>query len=551
MLKAITIQDVVLIERLSIDFEAGLGALTGETGAGKSILLDSLGLALGARADSGLVRKGAEQATVSAVFEVSGDHPAFDILRDAAMDFEGEDLILRRSITKDGRSRAYINDQPVTAGLLKQVGMSLVEIHGQFDTQGLLDSATHRQLLDDYAGIGGDITALYEDWQQKREELESLKEVAVKSREQEEYLRQAVEDLDALSPQAGEEESLSALRASLMHREQVMEALNSAYNVLNGEHDPVRTAWSTLERVADKLGGQGGEAISALDRASAEVQEALAAIAALSSDLEHSEHDLESIDDRLFALRGQARKHGCTVDELAAVREKLAQSLNMIEHEDEVIAAKMKEVETAFNRYKKEAQDISAARKKAAAKLDELVARELPPLKLEKARFVTQVDPLEESQWGPHGMDQVRFLVATNPGAEPGPLHKIASGGEMARFMLALKVVMAEVGAAGTLVFDEVDSGIGGATAAAVGDRLAQLAKLRQVLVVTHSPQVAASAAHHWIVQKSGAQELKTSVVRLPEFGARREEIARMLSGASITDEARAAADKLLEGRAA
>ncbi len=551
MLSALSIQNIVLIDQLNIEFEKGLCALTGETGAGKSILLDSLGLALGARADSGLVRKGVAQASVSAMFDVSPAHPVFEILKGADVNAEGGEIILRRSLTSDGRSKAYINDQPVSAGLMKEAGAALVEIHGQFDTQGLLDASTHRQMLDDYARAGDTVGELYAQWKTRAAELEELQASAARSRDQEEYLRQSLEDLDGLSPETGEEETLASLRESLMHREQILEALNGAYHALSGESDPVRTAWGLLERVSDKIGAAAEEALGALDRASAEMQEALGAISRLSGDLEHSEHDLESIDDRLFALRAQARKHHCAVDELAALREKLAAELNMIEHGEEVIAEKMREVEKARKTYTEEARKLSAVRVKAAEKLDALVAKELPPLKLEKARFVTSVSELPESEWGEHGIDQVRFLVATNPGAEPGPLNKIASGGEMARFMLALKVVMAEVGAAGTLVFDEVDSGIGGATAAAVGDRLAALAGSRQVLVVTHSPQVAASAAHHWIVKKDGAQELTTNVVRLPEEAARREEIARMLSGASVTDEARAAADKLLEGRAA
>ena len=551
MLSALSIQNVVLIDQLNIEFENGLCALTGETGAGKSILLDSLGLALGARADSGLVRKGAAQASVSAMFDVSHAHPVFEILRAADVSAEGGEVILRRSLTSDGRSKAYINDQPVSAALMKEAGAALVEIHGQFDTQGLLDASTHRQMLDDYAGLGDTVGALYARWKALEEELENLRSSAARSREQEEYLCQSLEDLDGLSPEAGEEETLAHLRESLMHREKVLEALNGAYHALSGENDPVRTAWGLLERVSDKIGAAAEEALGALDRASAEIQEAMGAISRLSGDLEHSEHDLESIDDRLFALRAQARKHHCAVDELPALREKLAAELNMIEHGEEVIAEKMREAEKARKAYDEEARKLSAARAQAAEKLDVLVAKELPPLKLEKARFVTAVSELPEPEWGPHGIDQVRFLVATNPGAEPGPLHKIASGGEMARFMLALKVVMAEVGTACTLVFDEVDSGIGGATAAAVGERLAALAKGRQVLVVTHSPQVAACAAHHWIVKKDGTQELTTNVIRLPEDAARREEIARMLSGASVTDEARAAADKLLEGRAA
>jgi DNA repair protein RecN (Recombination protein N) len=337
-----------------------------------------------------------------------------------------------------------------------------------------------------------------------------------------------------------------------MHREQVLEALNTAYHTLNGDNDPVREAWSTLSRVADKIGEGADEAIGALDRATTEIAEAVNAIQTLSSDLEHSEHNLETIDDRLHALRTQARKHDCSVDELADIRERLAEQLNAIEHADDLLEEAAKAAQTAKDAYFKKAQEVSLQRKTAAEKLDALVAQELAPLKLERAKFVTDLAPLDEAEWTKHGIDRVRFLVATNPGSDPGPLNKIASGGEMSRFMLALKVVMAEVGEAGTLIFDEVDAGIGGSTADAVGERLAALAKSKQVLVVTHSPQVAARASHHYIVSKQGDETVTTTVTHLNEDQKRREEIARMLAGAEITTEARAAADKLLEtGKAA
>jgi DNA repair protein RecN (Recombination protein N) len=550
MLVSLSIQNVVLIDRLNIAFESGLCALTGETGAGKSILLDALGLALGGRSESGLVRRGADQAGVTAVFEAGKKHPSHKILEGAGLEFDST-LILRRAIGADGRSKAYINDQPVSVGLLREIGDTLVEIHGQFETQGLLNPATHGQLLDDYAGIGLQCAACWAAWQDCAQALETLRTETEKSRAEEGYLRQAIEDLDALDPKPGEEEQLSGLRERLMHREQVLEGLNAAYEGLSGENDPLAKTWAALERIAGKM-GEGAQAImTALDRAHAEIQEAVAGIHALSADLQESEHDLESIDDRLFALRAQARKHGCDVDALASTRENLAQRLNMIEHGDEALAVKIRETEKARKSFIEAAEQARAARKKAAEKLDRLVGRELPPLKLDKARFVTEVEAVGESEWGPHGMDRVRFLVSTNPGSAPGPINKIASGGEMARFMLALKVVMAEIGSAGSLVFDEVDAGIGGATADAVGERLARLAKTRQVLVVTHSPQVAARASHHYIVKKEGVKEVKTNVVQLESGQARREEIARMLAGATITEEARAAAMKLLESNAA
>lgn len=548
MLTSLSIQNVVLIDQLNIEFRAGLCALTGETGAGKSILLDSLGLALGARSESGLLRKGTDQAQVTAAFDIAPTHSARALLKDASiMVDDSEDLILRRTLGADGRTKAFINDQPVSVALLKQTGEALLEIHGQFDTQGLLNPATHREMLDEYAGLKDTVSKAWDDWKTARGTLEDLKNASQASKEEEAFLRTSLEDLDALDPKSGEEEQLAALRETLMHREQVMEALNTAYTALNGENDPVRSAWAALDKVSAKIGEAANAALSALDRAASEVQEAISEIQSLSADLENSEHDLASIDDRLHELRTQARKHNCAPDALPDKREELAAKLNAIEHADDAVEEAMKKETAAKTVYIVEAEKAHETRIKAGQKLDKLVAAELPPLKLDKARFVTNIEKAEETEWGPHGFDRVRFLVATNPGAEPGPLNKIASGGEMSRFMLALKVVMAEVGTAESLIFDEVDAGIGGSTADAVGERLAKLAAGKQVMVVTHAPQVAARASHHWIVVKDGKDDLKTSVVPLQPGQQRREEIARMLAGATITEEARAAADKLLE----
>ena len=553
MLTALRIQNVVIIEKLDIEFKAGLCALTGETGAGKSILLDSLGLTLGKRAESSLVRKGADQAIVSAVFEIEdASHPAYAFLQENALDIEDGAIYLRRALGADGRSKAFINDQPVSAGTLKSLGELLLEIHGQFDTQGLLDPKTHLAMLDEYAGLKQ--KGLKTVWQALRaaqDEYQRLKSMAENARVEEEYLRGSLEDLDALGPEEGEEEKLSALRERLMNRESVLEALNAAYHALTAEDDPLRAASGVLSRISHKLGEEAERILGPLDRASVEIEEAINAIQSVSSDLEESEYNLETVDERLFALRSQARKHNCSVDELPAIREKLAEDLNAIEHADENLEAAIKAVDKARTEYLRVAKDVSEARKKFAKELDALVAKELPPLKMERARFETQVEPLPEDEWGVNGMDRVRFLVATNPGAEAGPLNKIASGGEMSRFMLALKVVMAAVGSVPSLIFDEVDAGIGGSTADAVGERLARLAAERQVLVVTHSPQVAARANHHYIVSKAGEKNVTTSVEHLPDREARAEEIARMLAGASVTDEARAAAGKLLEASAA
>ena len=556
MLTRLNIRDVVLIESLSLSFVNGLCCLTGETGAGKSILLDSLGLALGGRAEARLVRAGCDKAQVTAEFELPPEHPAFEFLKQQDIDLD-DTLIIRRSLGSDGRSKAFINDQAISIGLLAQLGAHLAEIHGQFETQGLLNPATHRMHLDAYAqceDLIKDTACFYEDWRTTETALSEAQETAEQARAEEEFLRDSVQDLDALDIQENEEEELTALRTRLMNREQVMEALNTAYHALNGEQDPVAAAARALDRIADKAGEAVTPAIEALHRATSEVQEALSQIEACSNDLAEGGPSLQEIDDRLFALKAQARKHQCTIEELPAKRDELAGQLTLIESTDDILSDLIKKTNEARKHYVACAEDLSQRRKQAAEKLDKGVAQELPPLKMEKARFVTEITPLQEENWGPGGIDQVRFLVATNPGNAPGPLGKIASGGELSRFMLALKVILTETGSVATIIFDEVDSGIGGATADAVGERLARLSAHpgRQVLVVTHSPQVAARAAAHYIVRKEGnADQVTTQVHALEDEQSRREEIARMLAGAEITDAARQAADSLLENRAA
>lgn len=546
MLTHLRIEDVVLIERLEVAFRPGLCALTGETGAGKSILLDSLGLALGARAETGLIRRGAEQAAVSAVFEIAPAHPARAILEEAGMEIEGDELILRRVVALGGKSRAFLNDRPVSLNLLRAVGQTLVEIHGQFDNHGLLNPQTHRAMLDEYAGLNADTENSWKTWRAEQDALEEMKTLVARAQTEENFLRTALDDLDALEPRTGEEGTLGMLRERLMHREQVLEALNAAYNLLNAEEDPVRRAWSLLDRVSARAGGEVTAARDALDRALAEIQDATATIRDTSEELQDAGHDLATIDERLFALRAQARKHDCQPDDLPKVRDDIARKLALIADGSEGLAAQEKKVQTARAEYIKQAEKTSAIRARAAEKLDKLVQGELAPLKLEKARFATQIEKLPEPEWGPSGFDRVTFLVATNPGAQPGPLHKIASGGEMSRFMLALKVVIAQAGSTHSFIFDEVDTGIGGGTADAVGERLARLAREKQVLVVTHAPQIAARAAHHWVVEKTGDDRVATTISPLETRAQRAEEIARMLAGSVITPEARAAAESLL-----
>lgn len=553
MLLSLTIRNVVLIEALEIRFHAGFCALTGETGAGKSILLDSLGLALGGRAESGLVRKGADQASVSAEFHIDDDHPVHALLREQGLESDRA-LILRRVLGADGRSRAFINDQPVSVSLLRAAGDLLVEVHSQFETHGLLDAKTHRGLLDDYAGVAAGVRALsglWDSWKTAERKLHEAIETAAKAKSDEEYLRHAVEELESLNPLAGEEDQLLTQREALKAKDHVRQALGEAWELISGEAGAeilVSRATRALERIADKAGIDTGPAIDALDRAGAELQAAVSVVQAEMQRLDDGGMTLEQIEDRLYTLRDMARKHRVHVVDLPRTLQEFSEKLSFITNTDAAIAALKKESAAGRKAYIDAAKEIGAARTAAAEKLDRAVAGELPPLKLDKARFVTAVQTAEdEALWGPEGMERVQFLVATNPGAEPEPLGKIASGGEMSRFMLAIKVVMAALGAAPALVFDEVDSGIGGSTADAVGERLARLSRSKQILVVTHAPQVAARANHHYIVMKGGDRDVRTTVIPLDQLDARRDEIARMISGATITTEARAAARRLLE----
>jgi DNA repair protein RecN (Recombination protein N) len=550
MLLGLSIRDVVLIDRLDIGFHPGLSVLTGETGAGKSILLDSLGLALGARSESGLVRHGASQLSVSAEFSLPVDHPAIQILADQAIE-AAQDLVLRRVVTADGRSRAFVNDQPISIGLLRRLGDSLVEIHGQFESHGLLDTGTHRTVLDAFGGLdGAEVRRGWNDWQEAAQARRDAEAVLAKAQKEEDFLRHAVEELTVLDPKPGEEETLAERRAIMMHGEKLLEGMNAAQQLLSHKGDVeanIRAAQRALERVSDKAEGRLDPVIAALDRAALEASEAQNLLEKVSSTIDLDPSALEKVEERLFALRSLARKHGIAVDALPALRDRLSAELKAIDAGGDGLARLAAAEQSAKRTYHDHARALSRLRAKAAERLDAAVAYELPPLKLDKATFRTRIDVLDETSWGETGMDRIAFEVATNPGVAPGPLAKIASGGELSRFMLALKVVLARTTPVPTLVFDEVDSGIGGAVAAAVGERLARLAGDLQVLVVTHSPQVAAKGTHHWHVAK-GSDGADGTVTRIAVLSSdeRREEIARMLSGAEITDQARAAADSLL-----
>jgi DNA repair protein RecN (Recombination protein N) len=555
MLRSLAIRDVVLIHRLQLEFTPGLCALTGETGAGKSILLDSLGLALGNRADSGLLRPGAEQAKVAAAFDISESHPVRAVLDEHDVEIDDDQLVMRRVLSKDGRSRAYVNDQPVSVTLLRRLADHLVEIQGQFEQRGLLNQANHRGLLDAYAGLqdrARQVAQRYEAWRQALESYQSAQAELEQARQDEAYLRHEVDELDQLQPAAGEEQQLSEQRNRLMNAEKLVDAFNAAEAELTGNEqgrgaeDSLASARRALERIADQAGEDINAVLEALDRAMSETEDALARLRSLSSEIELDSGRQQEIEERYFALKDLARKHGCEVDALPEVHERLQTRLNAIDSGGQHLQDLADKAEQARQAFHADAQDLAQARAQAAGRLDAAINAELPPLKLEKATFKTRLQPLNEDDWGPSGIERVSFEVATNPGANPGPLNKIASGGELSRFLLALKVVLAQVSPERSLVFDEVDSGIGGAAAAAVGDRLARLSEGRQLLVVTHSPQVAARADHHFRVAKASDGEATVTDVSQLSEDQRREEIARMLSGTHVTDEARAAAAKLM-----
>jgi DNA repair protein RecN (Recombination protein N) len=571
MLTTLSIRDVVLIGRLDLTFQSGLSVLTGETGAGKSILLDALGLALGMRAEARLIRHGAEKASVTAAFDVGPGHPARAILArldmDGGMDGEEDTLVLRRVLGRDGRSMAFINDQPVSVQLLKETGEALVEIHGQFESQRLLNEATHRQFLDSYGGLENNLEKTrtrYSGWRdavEVRRQAEADMEAARRDRD---YITHALEELRALDPKPGEESELAAQRALMMNSEKLIQAMNAAAAGLQGDGGALsglERAVKTLEQAAEKAAGATGavgdrlaDTVSALTRALSEATEADALLETAAAGLDMDPESLERAEERLFALRALARKHDVDVDALADLARELEAKVQALEDGDARLAELSAVERTCREAYGKAATTLSRARRKAAAKMDKAVAKELKPLKLEKAAFMTRIGNLGEDAWGPDGRDKVAFQVSTNPGAPAGPIGKISSGGELARFTLALKAVLALADPVTTLVFDEVDSGVGGAVADAVGERLKGLADARQVMVVTHSPQVAAQGTHHWLVSKSdkglgAGSGVLTSVDALGDAG-RKEEIARMLAGAQITDEARAAADSLLEGAA-
>jgi DNA repair protein RecN (Recombination protein N) len=554
MLTRLSIRDIVLIDRMDIDFGSGLAALTGETGAGKSILLDAFALALGARGEAALVREGAEQGQVTAAFDLAKGHPARRVLSEN--DLGGEDeLIVRRVQFSDGRTRAFVNDQPVSVQVLRALGAALVEIHGQHDERAFVEAPTHRALLDAYGDLEGAAAEVARLWDvrhacdaavaQHRAEVERLSREA-------EWLRHAVDELGRIAPATGEETSLAERRAAMMQAEKVAEDLRATHDSVTGAQSPVpplATAVRRLERRAAQAPALIEPVVKAIDGALTALDEARVHLERALRVADFDPAELERIEERLFALRAAGRKYNVPVNELAGLACRYEGDLALIDAGAERLAALQEEARAAAMRYREAAQSLSDARRRAAQKLDKAVNAELKPVKLERAQFSTAFESEGE---GPHGLDRVEFWARTNPGTRPGPLMKVASGGELARFLLALKVVLADRGSAPTLVFDEIDTGVGGAVSDAIGVRLAKLASGVQVIAVTHAPQVAARADRHYLITKDAIAKGKRVTTRVAELedDRRREEIARMLAGAEITAEARAAAERLIRAAA-
>jgi DNA repair protein RecN (Recombination protein N) len=562
MLARLSIRDIVLIERLDIEFARGLAVLTGETGAGKSILLDAFALALGGRGDATLVRHGAEQGQVTATFDVPKGHPASALLAENGLDdssFQDScEMILRRVQFADGRTRAFINDQSISVQTLKALGAALVEIHGQHDERALVDASTHRRLLDAFSGLEKDVAALEKLWDVRREANTALDEHRSgmeRAAREADYLRHASDELKQLAPKDGEETVLASRRTTMMQGEKIASDLREAQEAVGGNQSPVAAlsaAVRRLERRAANSPALVEPAVKAIDIAINALEEADQHLSAALAAADFDPAELERIEERLFGLRAASRKYSTPVDGLAALASNYAADVALIDAGADQLKKLEAAAQAADRRYGEAAEKMSAARVKSAEKLNKAVNAELAPLKLERAKFTTQVES-DPASPGPQGHDRVEFWVQTNPGTKPGPLMKVASGGELSRFLLALKVVLSDRGSAPTLVFDEIDTGVGGAVADAIGARLARLASKVQVMAVTHAPQVAARADQHLLISKDALDKGKRVATRVNALAAdhRREEIARMLAGAEITAEARAAAERLLKAATA
>lgn len=552
MLQSLSIRNVVLIDKLDLDFKSGLSVLTGETGAGKSILLDSLGLVLGNRAETSLIRQGEDKLSVTAQFSLQKQTPALRALLDEYEIEADDELLIKRSLTRDGKGKIFINDQPAGAKLLKEIGKYLVEVHGQFDNQGLLNPANHLDVLDAYGAykpLAERTAAAFAAYKKARAARQEAEKNIARAKEDEENLRHWVDELEKMNPRPDEEDELGKKRQEMMNAEKIIDSLNYAYGALTERADvqgAIRSAQSAMDKANTLVDGRYQTIIDMLDQALIDISETVNELEEVSHNVSLNQNELENIEERLYALRGLARKHNVAVSDLSQTLADFRNRLSSIELGEEGIAALRKAEDTAKLDYVKVANELSSARQAAALQLDNKVMSELPPLKMEKARFVTVVEKTDESGWSEKGFNNVYFTVATNPNSPQGPLNKIASGGELARFMLALKVNLAQSSSVATMIFDEVDAGVGGATAQAVGERLARLACDVQVLVVTHSPQVAACGNNHFKVEKSTAGNVTTTTVRELTKIEKSEEIARMLAGEVITDAARAAAKVLI-----
>lgn len=552
MLSELTINNVVLIDKLDLEFKSGLSVLTGETGAGKSILLDSLGLVLGNRAEVSQIRQGTEKLSVTAVFEGEGKkEEVSEFLKEYEIETDGE-LVIKRTLDKNGKGKIFINDQLISAKLLKEIGKFLVEIHGQYDNQGLLNPANHKSILDaygNYKDLKQTVKRCWQEYKQAEKARQEAEANIAQAKEDEDNLRHWVEELERIGTYSGEEEELSQKRLELMNAEKLIDNLKAAYSSLNGNIDIVsalRQAQTAMEKANQIVAGKYDAIVEILEQSRINAEEAQNEIEEATNNINLNQNELDKIEERIYALRSIARKHQVSVEELPEVLEKFKQRLNNLEMGEDGLQNLRQKEEQARLLYKEQAKELSSQRKATALVLDGKVMAELAPLKMEKAKFITQIEEQKPEEWSEDGIDKIQFTVSTNPNSPQGPLNKIASGGELARFMLALKVNLAQTSNVSTMIFDEVDAGVGGATAKAVGERLARLAKDVQVLVVTHSPQVAASGNHHYKVEKNTQQNVTTTQVRELNGIERQEEIARMLAGETVTQEARAAAKVLL-----
>ena len=548
MLRGLEVRDILIIDHLEIAFQPGLNVLTGETGAGKSILLDALGFVLGWRGRAELVRQGADQGEVTAWFDLPKAHPALAVLAEAGISYDDE-LILRRVNTKEGRKTAWVNDRRVSGDVLRALSDTLLELHGQHDDRGLLNPREHRYMLDSYGGLGPKVDALRAHWRAlsaARGALEKAESALQDAKQEEDYLRHAVAELQALAPEPGEEATLDTQRRLMQAAARIREDIAKAGEALgmNGAEGMISDATRWLHGVTEQAEGRLDETLTALDDAMQRLDVAQRGIVDVLDDLSFNAADLEAVEERLFAIRGLARKHDVLPDDLDSLSKDLAARLALVDQSEAEIGQLQANFAAAQNKYDEEARKLRVAREKSAAKLAQAMGKELAPLKMERAIFDTSISAAEP---GPEGADTVAFTVATNPGAPAGPLNKIASGGELSRFLLALKVCLSRAGEGKTMIFDEIDRGVGGATADAVGRRLADLSTDSQVLVVTHSPQVAALGGHHWRVEKHQERDKTLSTVIALDDAARIDEIARMLSGDTVTDAARAAAIALIE----